>query len=514
MSLIFKRKFFACYAYVLLLLAAILLNGCNKGYDNYWPKENPKSGFIYDKVKNDANFSTFAAGLERAGLVNFVNVSGLYTVFAPTNEAFQKFFQAKGYTSINDVPVTDLFAILSYHIANNMWYYYDFRTRFTTTQKVTYITRNNKFLSIDVSAANIFTVNGVPTINNLRDIDAENGVIHGIGEVLTPLPNAEQVLSGDPELANSTFYKLMQNLSGRQYDRFNSYDVDRDGKIDSVFYRIYPLLQNVNTSIEYVTNTAPESQGGDPVFTTFLIPSDAVLNAILNPILPGFGNDLKKLPRLYVEALLESYFIKDRKIPSAELIARPTPLNSINDETVPALAADRFIRKDIGASNGVIHTLNTLFPPSDRLKSAIGTIMTNPEFTDFVEAIQSASLTTAYANTTKAATLFAPTNAAFTAAGFDVRKKTLNGAQLTDAQFINIVKQHVISSNLAKSALTGSKTTDYANNPLVFTTAGNVVSVQSTNGVKVVVADEYRGATGVTNGYVFKVESVLMPASF
>jgi uncharacterized surface protein with fasciclin (FAS1) repeats len=494
------------------LLMAILLFGCKKGYDKYWSEENPKTGFIYDKVKSDTNFTTFAAGLERAGLVKYVNVSGLYTVFAPTNEAFQKYFQQMGYSSVNDVPVNTLFAILSYHIANNMWYYYDFRTRFTTTQKTTYITRNNKFLNIDVSAAAIFKVNEIPVINSLQDMDAENGVIHGIGDVLIPLPNAEQLF--ESELPNSTFYRLMQNLASKQYDRFNSYDSDRDGKIDSVFYITYPLLQNVNTSLEYVPNSAPESQGGDPVFTTFLIPDNDVFNAILSPVLPAFDNDLKKLPRLYVQALLESYFIKDSIVLSQELIARPKALMAINGEMVPPLSADKFVIKDKRASNGILHVINISFPAPDKLKSAIGTIMTNPELTDFVEAIQSANLLSAYTATAKAATFLAPTNAAFASAGINVRKKTLNGVPLTDAQFINIVKHHVISSNLARTALTGSKTTDYASNPVVFSTANNIVSVKSSGGIVAEVGIEYRGATGVTNGYVYRIENVLMPASF
>jgi len=514
MSLIFKIRFTSSKTYLLLFLTFTALFGCKTGYDEYWPKENPKTGFIYDKLKNNPEFTIFAAGLERAGLVKFVNVSGLYTVFAPTNDAFQKFFKTKGYNSINDVPVSNLFSMLSFHIANNMWYYYDFRTRYTTSQKTAYLTRSNKFLQIDASSATVFTVNGIPVLSNLRDIDAENGVIHGIGEVLIPLSNIEQVLTNDTDFANSTFYKLMQVLASKQYDRFNSYDVDNDGKIDSIFNKTYALLQNVHTSIEYVTNTAPESQGGDPVFTTFLFPTNTVLDAALAPILPNFAGDIKKLPRSYVEALLESYFIKERKVSSTELIARPTEIKSINDEVIPALSNDKFIRKDVEGSNGVIHSINVLFPASDRLKSSIGTIMTNPELTDFVEAIQAMDLLTAYAATTKAVTFMAPTNAAFLEAGLDVRKKTLNGVQLTNAQFTNIIKHHIISSNLAKSALTGSKTTDYASNPLVFSTTGSVVTVTSSGGKVATVGDEYRGATGVTNGYVYKVETVLIPASY
>ena len=507
-----KQKYLPCKKMLLLLFMVVSLFGCKKGYDKYWSNENPKTGFIYDKMKSDTGFTIFAAGLERADLVQYVNVSGLYTVFAPTNDAFRKFFQAKGYSSINDVPVADLFSILSYHIASNMWYYYDFKTRFTTTQKRTYITRNWKFLNIDVSAPDVFTVNDIPVIPRLRDIDAENGVIHGIGDVLVPLPNSEQTLGG--VFPDFLFYKMMQNLAEKKYDRFNSYDGDRDGKIDSVFYTTYPLLANVNTSLEFVSNAAPESQGGDPVFTTFLMPSNTALKTVLDPILPGFENDIKKLPRLYIQSLLESYFIKDSIILSDKLISRPAVLTSINGETVPALAATDFITKDYRASNGVFHVINKLFPASDKLKSALGTVMSKPEFTDFVEAVQSASLLVAYSATAKAVTFLAPTNEAFAAAGINVRKKTLNGVQLTDAQFINIVKQHVISSNLARTALTGSKTTDYANNPLVFTTTGGVVTVSSGSGAVATVGDEYRGATGVTNGYLFKIDKVLMPATY
>src|ERR1044072_6427824 len=110
-TLIFKRKQNSFMRLLLPLLIAILLSGCKKGYDKYCSKENPKTGFIYDKVKSVPNFTTFAEGLERADLAKYVNVSGLYTVFAPTKEAFQKYFQRMGYSSINDVPVNTLFSI-------------------------------------------------------------------------------------------------------------------------------------------------------------------------------------------------------------------------------------------------------------------------------------------------------------------------------------------------------------------------------------------------------------------
>ena len=67
-TIIFKLKPDSFMGLLLPLLIAVLLLGCKKGYDKYWSKENPKTGFIYDKVKSDPRFTTFAAGLERAGL--------------------------------------------------------------------------------------------------------------------------------------------------------------------------------------------------------------------------------------------------------------------------------------------------------------------------------------------------------------------------------------------------------------------------------------------------------------
>src|SRR5688572_1102447 len=215
---------------------------CKKGFDKYYDDESPKGGFLFNKLKADPTFSIFTKGLERSDLVQFISAGGLYTVFAPTDEAFTKFLNSSGYASIDDVPVDKLFRILSFHIVNNMWYYYDLKARFATYQQKLYLTRNKKFVNIDVKETDIIKINGVAVINELRDIDAENGVIHGIGEVLVPLPNLEEALQADPELKNSTFYRLMQLTADSAYDRFNSYDRDRDGRMDSVFYKTYPLL--------------------------------------------------------------------------------------------------------------------------------------------------------------------------------------------------------------------------------------------------------------------------------
>lgn len=498
------------------LFILLIFPGCKKGFNDYYGDENPKGGFLYNKLKADPAFSIFTKGLERADLVQFISEGGLYTVFAPTDEAFSKYLGSNGYGSVDDVPVDRLFRILSFHIVNNMWYYYDLKVRYATYQQRLYLTRNKKFVNIDVTAADSIKINGVPVVNSLRDIDAANGVIHGINTVLVPLPNLEEVLQTDPELRNSTFYRLMQLTADSAFDRFNSYDRDRDGRMDSVFYKTYPLLSGVYTSIEYRQNTAPANQGGDPLSTTFLMPSNQALDAFIAPALARIDNSITdKIAALspsYAEAVLEAYFVADTVVTSNELINRTRVIRSVAGQILPAFTENNFIRKDIVASNGTIQVIDYTFPTPPALTSAMGQATMDPELSSFMAAVQGASLMPSLTVNTRTGTFLAPTNAAFEEIGLDVKKKTLNGALLTATQFSNIVRHHIINENLAPAALTGTKNTDLGGGQqLVFSNGGATVTSASGVVATVMLPEVSKGPGTPSVGYVYKVNKVLLP---
>jgi uncharacterized surface protein with fasciclin (FAS1) repeats len=502
--------------YFIPLFILFLSLGCKKGFNEYYGDDNPKGGFLYNKLKADPTFSIFTKGLERADLVQFISEGGLYTVFAPTDEAFSKYLSSNGYGSVDDVPVDRLFKILSFHIVNNMWYYYDLKVRFATYQQRLYLTRNKKFVNIDVSAADSIKINGVPVVNALRDIDAANGVIHGINTVLVPLPNLEEVLQSDPELRNSTFYRLMQLTADSAFDRFNSFDRNRDGRMDSVFYKTYPLLSSVYTSIEFRQNTAPANQGGDPLSTTILIPSNQTLDAFIAPALARIDNSvtdkITALSPSYAEAVLESYFVGDTVVTSNELINRTRVIRSVNGPILPAFTDNHFIRKDLIASNGTIHVINNTFTTPPPLTSAMGQATMDPELSTFMAAVQGASLMATLTVNTRTGTFFAPTNAAFLEIGLDVKKKTLNGALLTATQFSNIVRHHIINENLAPAGLTGTKNTDLGGTQqLVFSNGGATVTSASGVVATVTLPEISKGPGTPAVGYVYKVNKVLLP---
>ncbi|MGC4102393.1 fasciclin domain-containing protein [Ferruginibacter sp.] len=503
----------------LLCLALPFFLSCKKGFDKYYDNTGPASVYVYDRLKQDSNFSMFAEGLDRVGLVNLINRGGLYTVFAPVNSAFRDYLSSKGYASMKDIPADTLFQILNYHITNNLWYYYSFQQRYKIYGDKLFLTRGGKFVLIDVTSNDTLKVNDIPVIKSLRDISADNAVIHGIGKVLIPKINLEQLLASDAQFKNSTFYKMLQVVADSAYDRFNSYDRDGDTRIDSVFYKTYSLLTNVYTSIEFKQNTTTTDQGGDPVYTNILMPIDDSLNAFIAPALARISNTVTNkiaaLSPTYVQAVLLPYFVADTAVgyTANRFITKPAGVNyySVNNQVIPTLTAASFLRTDVAASNGMVQVVKMNFPASDRLISALGQASMDPQLSMFMEALQKSNLMTTYETAGKVVTLFAPTNDAFIAAKFDVKKMVLDGVNLTSTQFANIIKNHIIEQNLATPAsLTGSITTVYANNnTLTFTNSGTNATTVLGATANITQPYSYKGPT--TNGYVYKIDKLLVP---
>ncbi len=87
------------------------------------------SGKIYDQILEESELSTFAKCLELTGYDNIINVSGSYTVFAPSNDAFSAFFSNNpNYSSVESIPVDELSKIVKFHIVQNPWSKVQLRT--------------------------------------------------------------------------------------------------------------------------------------------------------------------------------------------------------------------------------------------------------------------------------------------------------------------------------------------------------------------------------------------------
>jgi transforming growth factor-beta-induced protein len=122
-------------------------------------------------------FDDLIAALQRAGLVDALDGNRQFTVFAPTDAAFESLFRTLGVSGVDEIPVDTLRAVLLHHVAPG--------ERFSGD-----VLASARLRMLDKSFTHPAVVGGTPTIDGSRivapDIDVSNGVIHVIDAVLLP----------------------------------------------------------------------------------------------------------------------------------------------------------------------------------------------------------------------------------------------------------------------------------------------------------------------------------------
>lgn len=137
---------------------------------------------IVDIAASDARFTTLVEALTKAGLVTTLQQAGPYTVFAPTNAAFNDLFNALGVSGIQDLDAATLTPILLYHVVGANVLSTDLSTGFVNSLSDG---AESTKVSIDVDISSGVKLNGSTNVTQ-ADIAADNGTIHVIDAVLLP----------------------------------------------------------------------------------------------------------------------------------------------------------------------------------------------------------------------------------------------------------------------------------------------------------------------------------------
>ncbi|XP_072485974.1 transforming growth factor-beta-induced protein ig-h3 [Notamacropus eugenii] len=150
----------------------------------------PPMGTIMDVLKADNRFSMLVAAIQTAGLTETLNREGTYTIFAPTNEAFQALPPGELNKLMGNAK--ELANILKYHVGDEI----------LVSGAIGALVRLKSLQGdkLEVSSKNtVVNVNKEPVAET--DIMATNGVVYAIKSVLQPPANRPQD-RGD-ELADS-----------------------------------------------------------------------------------------------------------------------------------------------------------------------------------------------------------------------------------------------------------------------------------------------------------------------
>lgn len=319
----FKNLFRLC----LVALVVVNVTSCSDDDD---VAVTPAKSTIAELAVSSPQFSTLVEALNITGLTATLNSAGSYTVFAPTNIAFETFLTANGFADVNAVPVPVLTEILRNHVVLG--------TNFSTNLSTGYVktlakgpASTTNTLSMYVEVANgAVKLNGVSTVT-AADIEASNGVIHQVDAVIG-LPTVV-----DHALANENFTTLVTALTRS--------DLTTD-------------------FVGILSSTGP--------FTVFA-PTNAAFTSLLNEGL-GFTT-IDGIPEPTLNQALRYHVISGTNAISTEIVT-PATLTTFQGQTFSLASTGggliitdannrnaTIIATDVQCANGIIHVLNKVLLP-------------------------------------------------------------------------------------------------------------------------------------------------------
>jgi transforming growth factor-beta-induced protein len=293
-----------------VILSLSILTSCEKDEDKSMTAAEMS---ITEYAVSDNNFSSLVAALTRADLAGTLDGTGNFTVFAPTNAAFNQLLSDLGVSGIDDIPLETLNSVLLYHVLGEEKKSGMLQSGYYNTLSPAF----NGFMSLNVNSASGVALNKNTSVT-AADVDVKNGVIHVIDKVLLPPTVVDHALSND------NFSILVEAAV-------------KAGLVDAL-----------NAEGPY-TIFAPTNAAFQELFTQLGISGISDLTAEqLTPIL--------------------TYHVVEGNIRSTDLSAGTVP--TLNGDITIALSpspsinsTSQIIATDVQASNGVIHVIDEVLLP-------------------------------------------------------------------------------------------------------------------------------------------------------
>lgn len=269
---------------------------------------------VAEYAVSNPDFSILVQALTKANLVSVLSGDGNFTVFAPTNTAFNALFSQLGVSGIADIPAETLTPILLYHVLGEE----KKASAITNGYYNTLSPSQSSYLSLKIDVSMGVKINNDSKVV-IADVDVKNGVIHAIDKVLLP-PTVV-----DLALANENFSILVQAVA-------------KAGLVETL-------------------------KGAGP-FTIFA-PTNAAFQALFTQLGVSGVSDLTAAQLTPI--LL--YHVVSGNVRSTSLSAGsvPTLNGSINISLAPSPAINsstKIIATDVQGSNGVIHVIDKVLLPA------------------------------------------------------------------------------------------------------------------------------------------------------
>lgn len=391
---------------------------------------------VVNVIVESPDHNTLETAVIAADLVETLNGPGPFTVFAPTDSAFNNLPDGVLDALLND-PQGALTDVLLYHVLGAQV----LSTDLTDGQTAEALNGDNITVTIDSNGVRINDA-----FVTTADIVTDNGVVHVIDAVLIPpVTTVVDVIVNSPDHDTLEAAVIAANLA--------------------------------------------ETLSGDGPFTVFA-PTDDAFAALPDGTIEALLGD----PQGALTDIL-LYHVLGAQVLSTDLVDGQTAMTLNGDELTVSITNDGvFINNaqvtvaDITTDNGVVHVIDAvLIPPTT---TVVDVIVNSPDHNTLETAVLAAGLETALSGDGPF-TVFAPTDDAFAALPAELLNALLNDPQglLTNVLLYHVLAAEVLSTDLmdgmTATTLLGADITVSINNDGVFINDAQVTvaDIQTDNGV-------------------------------
>jgi uncharacterized surface protein with fasciclin (FAS1) repeats len=518
------------------LMLVVLFTDCRKkAFDDFYAPPANLEAPIYQQLQSKGNFTKFLSLIDKAGYKDALSTAGYWTLFAPTDSAFnadadfQSYLKARNISSVETIDSATASGIVQYLLVFNAFnkdkiddyqsslgyipntafkrrtaYYTGFyndttasnqpvvaiaSNRNNTNNANFYVSTDNNNKHIPFFTTDYLSLNALsPTDYNYfypntpfsgfnvanakvtqQDIAAENGVVHIIDHVVTPLLSMDEYLRTRPEYSEfrNLFEKYMVQFI-QNPDATHRYQV-LTGSTANVMVKQYSTLLAFSPNNENFFKLQENDAQRDG--WTMMAPRNDSLAAYINKILQEGYLSLNNLPPGVIADLLNSHMWQTSLWPSKfnstyNFLGEPAHLSSQNN------VVDRKI-----LSNGIFYGTNKVNEPN-KFSTVYGKAYLNPKFTLMTRLLDN-ELNSIITNPVAKYTLFLVPDAVLRAQGYDysssLNQFTQNGVG-NDSVRLNLLR--ILNASVVqtqKGELDNLGTAGFAGTGITSTYGGEVI---------------------------------------
>lgn len=307
--------------FLFMLGIFVSFNSCG---DDEEPEDEAKN--IVELASDTDNLSTLVSALTQADLVSALEASGPFTVFAPTNAAFQDLLDSNDdWDSLADIDNATLSSVLLFHVIEGEVLAADLTDAYVPSLSSG---PNDEAISLQTAVTGGVSFNGSAEPST-TDVDATNGVVHIIDEVMLPPTVVDLALNND------------------------------------IFSTLVAALTREDLTTDFVSILS-----GEGPFTVFAPTNDAF--AALLAEVPEW-NELADIPVETLEAVLKYHVVSGGNVQSDELTDGqniPTLGGTLTTDLSEGAKLETSSGQSVGiavtdvqGANGVVHAVSAVLLP-------------------------------------------------------------------------------------------------------------------------------------------------------